>query len=102
MMGMERWIDPRIAQVQPGDIMRYLIQRGWKRQPFPRPEVLVFEGPRDDSGEPIIQMLPASEKSADYRECLIRLITALAVVEDRAAPAVLDDVLQQPRGAAAS
>lgn len=94
MSGVERWIDPRVGQVKPADAVRYLLARGWKRQPFPRPGVLLFEGPRDDLGEPIIQMLPASEESADYRDSLIRIITALAIIEDRLAPAVLDDILR--------
>jgi hypothetical protein len=94
MIGMERWIDPRVGQVKPSDVMHYLVSHGWKRQPFPRQEVLVFEGPPDDSGKPIIQMLPASEGAPDYRGSLIRLITALAIIEDRMAPAVLDDILQ--------
>ncbi len=102
MMGMERWIDPRVGQVKPGDVMHYLLSRGWNRQSFPRREILVFEGPNDDMGKPIIQLLPASDKAPDYREALIRLITAVAIIEDRMAPAVLDDMLQQPKGAAAS
>jgi len=46
--------------------------------------------------------LPSAEHYADYRQRLIELITALAVIEDRSAQAVLDDILRKPAGAAAS
>ena len=83
MMGMERWVDPRVQQVKVADVQRYLSKRGWKNKPFPRPELLVFEGPRDDYGKPIVQVLPSAEDYADYRQRLIELITALAVIEGR-------------------
>ncbi len=72
------------------------------RNPFPRPQVLLVEGPCDDSGKTIVQMVPASEELADYRQRLIELVTALAVIEDHSAPAVLDDMLSVPQERAAS
>jgi len=102
MMGLERWVDPRVQQVTVTDVERYLSSRGWKKQPNPQPDLLVFEGPTDDYGKPIIQVLPSAEHYADYRQRLIELITALAVIEDRSAQAVLDDILRKPAGAAAS
>lgn len=102
MIGMERWIDPRVQQVKIADMQRYLLSHGWKRQPHPRTQAIFFEGPLDDFGKPIIQMLPASEEMVDCRQRIIEVITALAVIEDRSAISVLEDVLRQSRGAAAS
>jgi hypothetical protein len=76
-------------------------------QPYPRPELLVFEGPNDDNGEPIVQVLPSSERMRDYQIRLEDLVGALGVIEDRPAVAVLTDMLacsrtnglaQPPRG----
>jgi len=94
MMNMDRWVDPRIRSVRVADVENYLLGHNWKRKPYPRPE-LVFEGPLADNGEPIIQVLPSSEDLASYQQRLLELITALAVIEDRPASAVLDDILHQ-------
>lgn len=94
MNNLERWIDPRIENVTVAEMRAYLLQRGWKQRPYPRPELLVFQGPADDSGEPILQVLPSTENLADYRPRLVELISSLAAVENRSATQVLDDVLQ--------
>jgi hypothetical protein len=92
---MDRWVDPRLRSVRVADVRKYLLAHDWKSKPYPRPELLVFEGPPDDNGEPIVQVLPSSEDFADYQLGLLELVTALAVIEDRPAVAVLDDILQQ-------
>jgi hypothetical protein len=92
-----RWVDPRVCSVRVADVRAYLLQRGWRQKPYPRPELLVFEGPTADDGEPIVQVLPSGEELADYRQRLIELITALAVIEDRSAADVLADLLRQER-----
>ena len=60
------WIDPRIAQVTVSGARAYLLDHGWRPRPFPRPEVLVFEGPISDEGRPFVQILPSSDKFVDY------------------------------------
>jgi hypothetical protein len=96
------WIDPRIDRVTVGNVRTYLLARGWRLQPFPGPELLVFEGPKDDDGEPIIQVLPSSERLRDYRMRVEDLISALSVIENRPALEVLTDILSstQTNGAA--
>ena len=89
------WIDPRVQAVRAADAQAYLRRHGWKPKPFPRPQVLLFEGPPADDGEPIVQMVPASEGGSDYLQCIINLITSLALLEDRYAVEVLNDMLQQ-------
>ncbi len=95
MNNLGRWIDPRIRAVRVADVRSYLEARGWRSRPYPLPELLVFEGPPDDAGRPIVQVLPSSESLADYPQRVIELITALSVIEDRPPVEVLDDVLRQ-------
>ena len=90
------WIDPRVQAVRAADAQAYLRRHGWKPKPFPRPQVLLFEGPPADDGEPIAQVVPASEGGIDYLQCIINLITNLALLEDRYAVEVLNDMLRQP------
>jgi hypothetical protein len=92
---LSRWVGPRICSVRVADVRSYLSGRGWKPKPYPRPELLVFEGPLADNGAPIVQVLPAEERFADYQQRLVELVTALAVIEDRPAADVLDDILRQ-------
>jgi hypothetical protein len=92
-MNRSPWVDPRIDRVRVADVRNYLLNRNWRLQPYPGPELLVFEGPKDDDGETIIQVLPASERLKDYRMRLENLIGALAVIEDRPAADVLTDML---------
>ncbi len=96
-MNRTGWVDPRIERVRVDDVRAYLLDRGWRLQPFPGPELLVFEGPKDDDGEPIIQVLPSSERLRDYRMRVEDLIGALSAIEDRPAGDVLTDVLAPNR-----
>ena len=92
-MNQSAWVDPKIDRVTVANARAYLLNRGWRLQPFPGPELLVFEGPNDDDGEPIIQVLPSSERLRDYRIRLEDLIGALSVIENRPAADVLTDLL---------
>jgi len=92
-MNHSGWVDPRIDCVTVGNVQAYLENRAWRLQSFPGPELLVFEGPKDDDGEPIIQVLPSSERLRDYRMRLENLIGALSVIEDRPAVDILTDML---------
>src|SRR5262245_41375828 len=95
-MNLSSWIDPRIRSVRPADAQAYLLRHGWKLQPFSQAQVQVFEGPVDDEGEPIVQVVPLAETASDYLQCVVDLLTALAAIEDRPAVDVLEEMLQQP------
>jgi hypothetical protein len=96
---LDSWVDPRIVAVRVADVRAYLVQHGWRLEPYPRPELLVFKGPPADNGEPIIQVVPSSEQLDEYPQRLVELIGALAAIEDRPAGAVLADLLpSQPDG----
>jgi hypothetical protein len=89
------WIDRRVISVRPADAQAYMLRHGWKPRAFPRPQILLFQGPLADDGEPIELVVPAQEGTSDYSQCIIELITSLAVLEDREASAVLEEMLQE-------
>ncbi len=101
MNGMECWLDPRLEAVRIAHVQAYMVAHGWQSLPYPRPELLVFQGVNDDAGQRIVQILPASEGMADYQARLVELITALAAIENRTAAAILDDMLGSPMANAA-
>jgi hypothetical protein len=92
-MSNNPWVDPRVASVRAAGVQAYLSARGWKRVPFPGPELLVFEGPPDDDGQPITQVVPASEHLRDFRLRVEELIGALSVLEGRPPGDVLTDMV---------
>lgn len=94
------WVDPRLPLVRVAGVRSYLLIRGWRPQPYPRPELLVFEGPADDDGQPIVQVLPSSEQMRDFSLRVEELIAALSILEDRPAAGILSDILKE--GAAES
>jgi len=81
-----------LGGVTADNIKQYLTKNGWKLAPFKRPELLVFEGPMTDEGEPILQILPSSEKASDFALRAQELISALGVIEDRPGEDVLRDI----------
>jgi hypothetical protein len=92
-MNHSAWLDPRIDRLTVADVRTYLLNKGWRLQAFPGPELLVFEGPKDDDGKPIVQVLPSSERLRDYRMRLEDLIGALGVIEGRPAVDIVSDML---------
>ncbi len=78
-------------------ITDYLLSKGWRLVPFKRDQLLVFEGPEDDSGEPIIEILPRSEDALDFAARAHDLIAALSVIEERPAGQILDDIVRRIR-----
>ncbi len=94
-MNLSPWIDPRVEKVRAANARAYMLRHGWNQRPFPRPELLLFAGPLADDGEPIELAVPATEGPSDYVQRIIELITSLAVLEDRPAVTVLDEMLQE-------
>ena len=91
------WIDPRIDGVTVAGAREYLLDHGWRPRPFPRPEVLVFEGPMSDEGRPFVLILPGSDIFVDYRMRIEELIGALGAIENRPAVEGLMEILALPR-----
>ena len=94
-MSSRVWVDPRLPLVRVAGVRAYLLNRAWRLQPYPRPELLVFEGPTDDDGQPIIQVLPSSEQMRDFPLRVEELIATLSILEDRPAPDILSDILNE-------
>ena len=94
-MNMNRWVDPRVANVRLAALESYLLKHGWKRVPHPRRQLMVFEGPLDDDGNPFLITFPSSESFKDFRGDAIQAITALSVIEDRHPVEILNDILKE-------
>lgn len=45
--------DPILASITERDVAFYLSQKGWEKADYPRPELLVFDGPALAGGQPI-------------------------------------------------
>jgi hypothetical protein len=93
--GMGWWVDPRICSVHVADVQTYLLNRGWKPKPQPRPGMIFFEKPAENGRPAVVLTLPASEELDDYLRRVTELITALASFEERYAVDVLNDILRQ-------
>jgi hypothetical protein len=87
------WVDPRLPLVRVAGVRSYLLGRGWRLQSYRGLELLVFEGPADDDGQPIMQVLPSSEQMRNFPLRVEELIAALSILEDRPAPEILSDIL---------
>jgi hypothetical protein len=98
VLSSNAWVDPRIVSVTVAGIRSYLLAREWRLRPYPGPELLVFEGPPDDDGQPIVEVVPSSEQMRDFLMRIEELIGALSVIEDRPARDVLEDVLAAGMG----
>jgi hypothetical protein len=92
-----RWVDPRVEAVRVEDLQVYFRGRGWQLVANPNANLLRFEGPLNDGGPSFIQVVPASEHVADYRQRVVELITTLSELEKRHPVAVLDDILAARR-----
>lgn len=97
-MNSSAWVDPRLEMVTVSGLCSYLLARGWRQRTYPGPELLVFEGPADDDGRPIVQVLPSSERMLDFRMRAEELIAALGALEERPARDVLEEVLAAGAG----
>lgn len=77
-------------------VRSYLLGKGWVLKPFPRKTALCFEGPLADDGEPIVQVIPASESFHDYPLRLEDLLRALSMLENRPISEILREMLSPP------
>jgi hypothetical protein len=94
-MSNRNWVDPRLPQIRVAGVRSYLRGQGWRLQPYPGPELLVFEGPHDDDGQPIVQVLPSSEQMRDFPLRIEELISALGILENRSPHDIVSDILKE-------
>jgi hypothetical protein len=90
-----RWIDPRIHNLRLGEVVAYLLHRGWKELPPDRGGFRVFQEPTGETinGKPFCQFVPDSE-GVDLSLRMFELLTGLAEVENRQAAEVIDDIVR--------
>jgi hypothetical protein len=88
-------IDQRLLDtIRVADVTRYLGEKGWRRrEAFPRRELLVFDGPLDDAGEPIVATLPASDQFKDFQSGLMNLLRLLSQLEERPPAEIADELV---------
>jgi hypothetical protein len=94
-MNADLWVDPRVRQVAASGMESYLTAHGWKRVQHPRKQLMVFEGPLDDDGEPLILAIPSSERFKDFTGRIVRVIESLSIVEGRHPVEILNDILKE-------
>jgi hypothetical protein len=87
------WIDRRVTQVRAAAAKDYLLRHGWEPLDTADTAIKLFAGPVADSGRRVTQPLPLLEQADDHVEAIIRLVTNLAVLEDRPAVEVLEEML---------
>jgi hypothetical protein len=71
------WIDRRVAQVRSAAARDYLLRHGWEPLDTPDTAIKLYAGPVADG----------------YAHGIVQLITNLAILEDRTAVEVLEEML---------
>lgn len=92
--GVAAAMDGSIGDLTPEMIERYLLANGWTRKPYPRQQLLVFEGPLDDHGSPIVETLPASREAADFLDRARDLVDALSAINRMPRGLVVHEILE--------
>ena len=73
--------DSSLQDIHINDITRYLEKTGWKRREYPDKRLIMFDGPNDDKGKPIILALPENKEFLDSRELIANAINLLVAIE---------------------
>lgn len=87
------WIDRRVLRVRSVDAIKYMRYHGWDQIPSANAHFQMFAGPVASGGERITQPVPLFEDAGEYVQRIIELITNVALIEDRPAIEVLDEML---------
>lgn len=87
------WIDRRVVNVRAAGARDYLLRHGWEPLDTPDAAIKLYAGPVADSGRRVTQPVPLFEEGDDYVQRIVELITNVAILEDRTAVEVLDEML---------
>ena len=87
------WIDRRVLHVRSAAALEYMRRHGWDPVPGPNANFQMFAGPVADSGRRITHPVPLFEDTGEYVQRIIELITNVALLEDRTAVEVLEEML---------
>ena len=75
---------PHLADVSTADVAAWLTGLGWRQNlDFPRTDVFVFEGFKDDYGKALTVMVPADSGTPEFAEQLSRVLRLVAAVTRR-------------------
>ena len=74
---------PQVEDLPLEKVMSYVQKTGWRRVPHPNQNLMVFQGPNDDLGQPIQLVLPQSTHFWDSSTLIAGAITLLADIEER-------------------
>jgi hypothetical protein len=85
--------EPILASITERDVAFYLSQKGWKKAAYPRPELIVFDGPADTSGQPIKAIFPARRDLVDFQLRIQELVNNLGLIEHRDPLEIAQDIL---------
>jgi hypothetical protein len=89
------WVDPRVCQVQPEQVRRYLEHHGWKLTgPANDPNLIRYDVADNDEKAPTL-FLPVRVDTGPGLQWMIELIGELAMCQDRYVGDVLTDILSQ-------
>jgi hypothetical protein len=82
----------RQADLSVNDMAAYLTQHGWDKIPNQNRRVMIFQGVKDDFGNPIVLTLPSSDGFGDALRRLWEAVNLVAFLEDRSPESVLVDL----------
>jgi hypothetical protein len=77
-------------------VVSYLQQQGWQILNHPNPRLLVFQGEKDDAGNPIQLVLPSQNTFEDSDRLLTKAINLLAAIAETSPQEMIDIIAQTP------
>ena len=86
------WIDPRVKQVRPEQLIGYLRKHAWREEGLVREHFYRFRQPAG----PSTVLVPTPEETDDLQLCILDAVTQLAKIENRYAGELLLELLEQP------
>ncbi|MEA5573439.1 hypothetical protein [Calothrix sp. UHCC 0171] len=78
--------------LQIDDIVSYLQKNGWQILNHPNPRLLVFQGDKDDAGNPIQLVLPSQNSFEDSDRLLTKAINLLAAIAQKPPQEIIDAI----------
>lgn len=93
-------IDPRLEEITPDQVRRYMDSLGFQRRSYPRlQDVEAFVGPRDIHGRELLVLLCNEPRSRFYLVYLTEIMDTLTLWEDRPESEIVTDILKLPKKA---
>ncbi|AKG20480.1 hypothetical protein [Calothrix sp. 336/3] len=78
------------------NVVNYLQQQGWQTVNHPNPRLLVFQGDKDDAGNPIQLVLPSQNSFEDSDRLLKKAINLLAAITEKSPQEIINRINKIP------